>query len=107
MSLGPVMVDIAGIELSPEEREMLQHPLVGGVILFTRNFQDVDQLGKFIQFVAAEEGACAGNALVATDGDAGAVQMGIGAHGAEFVDAEDAAVQAYTFLAEEYRSRAG
>jgi beta-N-acetylhexosaminidase len=44
MSLGPIMVDLAGTELTPEDRDLLRHPAVGGVILFSRNFSSLGQL---------------------------------------------------------------
>jgi beta-N-acetylhexosaminidase len=44
MSYGPLMIDIAGTTLSAFDRERLTHPLVGGMILFSRNFESPDQL---------------------------------------------------------------
>lgn len=44
MSLGPLMVDVAGTELSSEDLDVLRNPLVGSVILFTRNYRDPRQI---------------------------------------------------------------
>ena len=41
---GPVFLGVEGLELSSADRERLVHPLVGGVILFARNFASSPQL---------------------------------------------------------------
>ncbi len=53
MSLGPVMVDLKGTTLTPEEREMLLHPQVGGVIFFTRNFTSPEQIAALTSEIHA------------------------------------------------------
>jgi len=40
----PLIIDIAGLSLSRIDRQRLQHPLVGGIILFARNWQSRAQL---------------------------------------------------------------
>ncbi len=48
MSLGPVMMDLVGTQISDTERQLMQHPTVGGVILFTRNFESLDQITSLV-----------------------------------------------------------
>ena len=40
----PLIIDIAGLTLSAADKRRLKHPLVGGIILFARNWQDRAQL---------------------------------------------------------------
>ena len=41
---GPLIVGIEGLVVDAPTREVLQHPAIGGVILFSRNYADPDQL---------------------------------------------------------------
>jgi beta-N-acetylhexosaminidase len=68
--LGPVMLDVAGASLSADDIRRIQHPLTGGVILFTRNYQDRAQLCALTAAIhAARPGI-----LIAVDHEGGRVQ---------------------------------
>lgn len=71
MSLGPLMIDLEGLALTPEEEELLQHPLVGGVILFSRNFASREQVQ---QLTASIRAGRAPAPLIAVDQEGGRVQ---------------------------------
>ncbi len=66
----PLIIDVAGTQLSADDRRRLAHPLVGGVILFARNWQDRAQL---LALTAAIK-AVRHDLLVCVDHEGGRVQ---------------------------------
>jgi beta-N-acetylhexosaminidase len=65
------MADIGGLALTPEDREVLAHPLIGGVILFARNYSDPQQLRELCAELAALKSP---RLLLAVDHEGGRVQ---------------------------------
>ena len=66
----PVILDIAGQSLTDDDRRRLQHPLCGGMILFTRNFKDRRTLTE----LTAEIKAIRSDLLITVDHEGGRVQ---------------------------------
>jgi beta-N-acetylhexosaminidase len=71
MSLGPIMCDLRGFQLEADEQEMLCHPHVGGVILFTRNFESAEQIAELTKSIHELRHP---RLLIAVDHEGGRVQ---------------------------------
>ena len=92
MTLGPLMIDLVGVELTETERDMLQHPLVGGVILFSRNYESPEQVAALTSEIRALREP---HLLISVDHEGGRVQRfrtgftrlpPIGALGQQYLD---------------------
>lgn len=71
MGLGPVMLDLRDTELHQDEIELLRHPLVGGVILFSRNYENPQQIRELTTRIHAIKQP---PLLIAVDHEGGRVQ---------------------------------
>ncbi len=71
MGIGPVMLDVVGKTLTAEDVARLKHPLVGGVILFARNYESPKQL---MELTAAIHALRTPPLLIAVDHEGGRVQ---------------------------------
>ena len=68
--IGPLMLDVEGLSLNDEDKQMLSSSMVGGLILFTRNFESKQQLTKLIRQIRAVSPHC----IIAVDHEGGRVQ---------------------------------
>ena len=66
----PLIIDIEGASLSKLDRQRLQHPLVGGLVLFARNWQDRAQLSALCRSIKQLRA----DLLICVDHEGGRVQ---------------------------------
>ena len=66
----PLIIDVAGLELSGPDRQRLRHPLVGGLVLFGRNWRDREQLSA----LCADVKSIRSDLLILVDHEGGRVQ---------------------------------
>lgn len=65
------MLDVEGVTLTPADRDILREPAVGGVILFTRNYESPDQIADLVAEIRALRSP---PLLIAVDHEGGRVQ---------------------------------
>ncbi|HIM58801.1 MAG TPA: beta-N-acetylhexosaminidase [Gammaproteobacteria bacterium] len=70
MTLGAIMMDVSGLILTEAEKPQLAKPSIGGVILFTRNFESIDQVRALIKSIRLINQ----NMLISVDHEGGRVQ---------------------------------
>ena len=70
LSHAPLIIDIAGLKLTKIDRQRLRHPLVGGLILFARNWQNCAQLSKLCRKIKKVRA----DLLICVDHEGGRVQ---------------------------------
>ncbi|MEY3789164.1 MAG: Beta-hexosaminidase, partial [Pseudomonadota bacterium] len=66
--MGPVMLDVEGLTLAGHEKEKINHPNTGAVILFARNYENPQQITELISNIRA---ARQGDILIAVDQEGG------------------------------------
>ena len=69
--IGPIMLDVEGLTLAQHEQEKINHPNTGAVILFSRNYQNPEQVTELINSIRAARN---GTILIAVDQEGGRVQ---------------------------------
>ncbi len=71
MSLGPIMMDLRGTTLEKDEKELLLHPLVGGIVYFSRNYESPEQITALSHEIHSLRDP---HLLIAVDHEGGRVQ---------------------------------
>ena len=69
--IGPVMIDLEGHDLTALDKEKINHPNTGALILFARNYDNPEQIQALIKAIRA---ARKGDILLAVDQEGGRVQ---------------------------------
>ena len=67
---GPVMADLLGLTLTEQDKKLLAHPALGGIILFSRNFESAEQVADLV----AQTRAIRPELIIAVDQEGGRVQ---------------------------------
>ncbi len=65
------MLDVEGVALTPADRDLLREPAVGGVILFSRNYESPEQIADLVSQIRALRTP---PLLIAVDHEGGRVQ---------------------------------